>query len=133
MTEAQMKLLIAITKKRKFVPSLLLNQKDRTLLWGYTTDRDSFHVYMKGGVVYRIIYSAQSQPYVERALEDPDLFVPNHRVYPDASDFEFCRLLLDLGVNHIPFLRYNSGREPTQYHGKIVEDFETLPKQSGIF
>ena len=35
----------------------LTNQKDRTLLYGYTCERDSWHVYIKNHKIYTIFYS----------------------------------------------------------------------------
>jgi len=31
----------------------------RTLLYGYNTDRETFHVYMLGGEIHRLIYTSR--------------------------------------------------------------------------
>lgn len=40
----------------------------------------------------------------------------NKRVYPEASDYEFCKKLLDIGV-YIPFTTFDENREEKQFYG----------------
>jgi hypothetical protein len=98
----------------------LKNQSDRTLLWGYTCERHSWHVYLEDGIIYKVMYgfgddilSFEDEQYVRQNTE----YVPDKRLYPEACDFEFCELLKERGVN-LPFTTFNAERGEAQFHGK---------------
>lgn len=96
----------------------LKKQNDRTLLWGYTTSRASWHVYLADGVIHTVMYDYGKEPEKQLVLNNAG-YVPNKRVYPEASDFEFCKLLVDRGVC-IPYTSFSSSREPQKYYGKTL-------------
>ena len=105
----------------KFSVSDLIDKSERTLLWGYTCDRDSFHVYLYGGKINLYVYSYHEQSVIKFASAtalELDSLIPNKRVYPEASDYEFCKKLLDSGV-HIQFTTFNENREPKQFYGAV--------------
>lgn len=97
------------------------NKKDRTLIWGYTPERDSFHVYLKDKKIHLYVYTYVEKNILKfnsgRELE-VDILIPRGRVYPEASDYEFCKKLLDMGIN-IPFTIFDGYREEKQFHGAI--------------
>lgn len=99
----------------------LQNRRDRTLIWGYTTARDSFHVYLQDETIFRIVYGRDWAEAIRGQHFLPSRLVPNKRVYPEASDFEFCKLLMSHGVE-IPFTTFNADRPAKTFHGKLAEE-----------
>lgn len=103
--------------------ALLQDKTDRTLIWGYTPDRHSFHVYLQDATIIRLVYPLDGNPDVQVGADFlPDTLVPSKRVYPDASDGEFCRILQEHGV-HIPFTEFRTDRAAKRFHGQTLEDF----------
>lgn len=73
----------------------LRNKSERTLLFGYTCERETFHVYIRDGRIYVVMYEGWNDnptPKEVTVKTDED-YVPDKRVYPTRSDYEFCRLL----------------------------------------
>ena len=98
--------------------SVLQDQSDRTLLWGYTLDRLSFHVYILDGVLYRYVYDIYGKGHSIHGDIPVAELVPNKRLYPEACDYEFCSLLKRYGVN-LPFTNFNDDRREEQYYGDL--------------
>ncbi len=76
------------------------SHENRTLLYGYTTERDSFHVYLKGGLIHKAIYRSVKAAGVHDVLSheskttwEASELVPNKRVYPESTDADFYALL----------------------------------------
>ncbi|HDR9109724.1 hypothetical protein [Paraburkholderia sp. A3RO-2L] len=102
----------------------LENQTPRTLIWGYTCERNSFHVYIEDGQVHRVIYDCEKNILAQNDESNGLLLsdcVPDKRVYPEACDYEFCRLLKVSGID-VPFTTWSDSREPAQYHGKRIPE-----------
>jgi hypothetical protein len=76
----------------------MINKEPRTLIYGYTIDRDTFEIIIDygDGEIKKFIDD------VEYIIESNYDFIPNKRVYPAKSDFEFCKLLIQRGID-IPF------------------------------
>ena len=91
----------------------LKNQDNRTLLWGYTTSRTSWHVYLEAGVIHTVMYDYGKEP-VERPVASNEDYVPNKRVYPET-----CKLLIDRGVC-IPYTSFSTDRAQQRYYGEIL-------------
>jgi hypothetical protein len=98
----------------------LRNKTDRTLLYGYTLDRDTWHVYIKNLEIHTVIYGYQQTP-KEVVIKSNQDFVPDKRLYPETCDYEFCAILKRIGIENLPFTAFNDLREPKQYYGKILE------------
>lgn len=98
---------------------------DRTLLYGYTCDRDTWHVYIKDKKIHKVIYKYKEKP-VEYPIESNYDYIPNKRLYPETCDFLFCKLLIKLGYD-LPFTTWNNEREEKRYYGKILDE-ETILK-----
>ena len=80
----------------------LTNTSPRDLIYGYTKDRETFILQLDdGGSFVRHYGSGEST--MKEIL--PEICIPNKRVYPDASDYEFCTLLKERGII-IPFTIY---------------------------
>ena len=104
---------------------------NRTLIYGYTCERRTFHVYLKDLKIYVVVYDndyATGKPAPKNmrqiTVTSNRDFVPDKRVYPERSDFYFCKLLRERGVE-IPFTTW-SDIEPAPnengYYGFTLED-----------
>jgi hypothetical protein len=93
---------------------------DRTLLYGYTCDRTSFHVYLWEGQIWRVEYHATSLQLLFHAVADSfravDL-IPDRRVYPEATDFQMAQRLQALGVR-VPYKPFDVER--WEYYQKAL-------------
>lgn len=105
--------------------------KPLTLLYGYTCDRATFHVYLKDGLIHRLVYKegARTVDLVEHeALRswDPNLLVPDKRVFPESTNILMATLLKDAGVL-VPYTRFNEENyervKDERMHAMTVEDF----------
>ena len=108
----------------------LLNTKDRTLLYGYTCARETFHVYLKNNEIHTVMYNNDySGDYTkpknmrELAIKSNYGYVPDKRLYPEACDYEFCRLLKENGI-YLPFTNFNENRPEQDFYGYTIEDIE---------
>lgn len=104
-----------------------LNGGDRTLLYGYDIDRDTWHIYLKDGRIHRHIYShigdeenklrtlvhEQQESWIVSNL------IPNKRAYPERTDYEFARIVTERGGD-ISFTTYDEDVEPKQYYGALA-------------
>jgi hypothetical protein len=83
----------------------LTNKTPRTLIYGYTCDRDTFELILLAG--HEPCFSL----YIDEKLIfmgchiEPDRCVPDKRIYPAKSDFEFCSILKSHGV-YLSFTTY---------------------------
>lgn len=111
---------------------MLENKTPRTLAYGFTTDRETFHAYLaEDGNVVRVIYDHDGLLVDIKTEVDGLLMtecVPNKRMYPERCDFEFCQLLMARQV-YLPFTMYKMLAQETWY-GKKLEDLNTSFKAS---
>lgn len=105
----------------------LEDQSDRTLVYGYDSARSNFHVFLKAGKFYRMVYSNRiEQDKMILGVDEvsPEDCLPDKRVYPESCDFEFCTILISRG-HRPPFTQWDENRrkkvENTKYHGAIVK------------
>lgn len=101
-----------------------------TLLFGYTCDGASFHVY-KGpdGLIHRFVYHA-TDSHVETVTHegavfwDADQLVPDKRVYPESTSLIMATALRGRSVD-IPFTTFDDARydrvKDAVYHGRLKE------------
>lgn len=97
--------------------------KNRTLLYGYTCDRATFHVYLKDEKIHIVVYF---NDYSSGVVKPKDMFeviatsnkdfVPDKRLYPEACDYHFCKLLKLRNI-HLPFTTWNENRAEQDYYG----------------
>ncbi|MFI2790598.1 hypothetical protein [Kitasatospora sp. NPDC018614] len=100
---------------------------ERTLLLGYTCDRDTWHVYVRGAYLHVLVYNHVTRVVVryERHFhwQAADL-VPDKRVYPESTDLEFARLLTSHGVD-FQFASFDPARfdrvAQKPFHGAIYD------------
>ncbi len=96
---------------------------DRTLLYGYDTDRRTWHVWQDCGWLHVAIYigrnpSFESHSYGPKFVASS--LIPNKRLYPEACDFDFCVALRKLGMS-IPFLPWG-GIDPAGDTAKLFAE-----------
>ena len=104
---------------------------DRTLLYGYTCERETFHVYLKNKQIYVVVYNTEYSrgkptPKNMRQVEvkSNHYYVPDKRLYPERCDYHFCKLLKEKGID-LPFTIFNEGFNwDGPYCGFTLEDAE---------
>ena len=101
----------------------LINNLDRTLLYGYTCDRDTWHVYLEDGKIYTVVYNAREDDIKLNIIDvvNNEDFIPNKRLYPARCDYEFCKLLKERGV-HLPFTTWEDVKEKQIYYGETLSE-----------
>ena len=130
MTKEQLNLLSNTNnelQREKFIENAitaLRSKNDHTLIWGYTVDRESFHVYLKDGVIYKVIYDYKCEP-VNLPVNSMYDVIPCKRAYPEACDYDFCRYIKAIG-GAIPFTGYNEEREEKQFHGEVLPEHQIV-------
>jgi len=79
----------------------LVDKSDRTLLYGYTLDRQDVHVYVKNEEVHYIEYDIDNNILFEKSgvFEDISELIPSKRSYPESTDPEFLAILMRRGVS----------------------------------
>ena len=99
------------------------NMRDRTLMYGYTCARDTFHVYLKNGEIHIVIYDDDYSNRVKKPKNMREVkaesnydFIPDKRLYPECCDYDFCRLLKLKGI-HLPFTCWSENNEPKDFYG----------------
>lgn len=94
----------SIDSKNLITVDRMVNKEDRTLIHGYTCERHTFDVELIDGVIEVWVTPFGEKPKRVEVKSNHD-FVPDKRVYPDQSDFEFCMLLQQSGID-IPFTTF---------------------------
>lgn len=112
-----------------FTATDLSNLADRTLLYGYTCARETWHVYLKNEKIVVVKYNNEysrgiavpkNMTYVH--VKSNRGFVPDKRLYPERCDYEFCMLLKSRGIE-FPFTSWNEEVPSTNsYYGFTIED-----------
>lgn len=94
----------------------LKNTTDRTLIYGYTCERDTWHVYIHKNHIYTVIYKYKESP-EQIEIKDNYYYVPDKRLYPECCDYEFCKLLKEKGID-LPFTTWTDRKEKKVYYGE---------------
>ncbi|KQO98292.1 hypothetical protein [Leifsonia sp. Leaf264] len=99
----------------------LHDQSERTLVYGYTPERDSFHMYLLGGQIHLHIYShAKVSLFHEAAPKwNPEFLRPNKRAYPQFTDFEFAVLMKRLDWA-LEFANFEEPNRPGPFYGLVL-------------
>lgn len=95
---------------------------DRTLLWGYTCDRDSFHVYLKDQLIHKVVYEHPNKlkEYVTAPSMTCESMAPDKSAYPSACDAQFVRLMLQKG-QHVTYTTFIE-RDEAPFYGALREE-----------
>lgn len=97
----------------------LKNQLDRTLLYGYLCGGETWHVYLKNGVIYTVVYAFDGSSPSKVTVESNQHYVPDKRLNPERCDEEFCLKLKYEGAR-LSFTTFQDDIEGKQYYGKIL-------------
>jgi len=98
----------------------LEDKSDRTLLFGYTCERITWHVYIKNKEIIVLLYTPHSEkPEILEVFTNQG-YVPNKRLYPARCDFDFCKILKEHGV-HCTFTTWEENITEKKYYGKTME------------
>lgn len=100
---------------------------DRTLAYGYTCVRESWHAYVYHGEIHVVVYTggwdtrpADVKSHVRGRKLDAILLRPDKRVYPHHTDAVFATLMLAKGCP-LPFTTFDDEMDPrTPFAGHIV-------------
>lgn len=100
---------------------------DRTLLFGYTCNRESWHVYLRNRLIHLYVYTGfpGQDPVRYEALEAWDVreLIPDKRVYPESTDAGFARAVRRMGIP-VPYLLFDderwSRRAHKLFHGEVA-------------
>ncbi|PTH78213.1 hypothetical protein [Aeromonas veronii] len=105
------------------VGSDLSNQEDRTLLYGYTVERETVHVYLYGGEIFCVTYFYKEEPKLKQITTNRD-YLPNKRAYPEQCDYEFCHLLLkhDQQISFTTFNEETAKKKTGKYMGEVLPE-----------
>ena len=126
---------LSLIEKEKTVISaedlLIYGCNNRTLLYGYTCERETFHVYIKDKKIHAVVYNTEyyrgeATPKNMRKLiiKSNEDYIPDKRLYPERCNYEFCRLLKEKGV-HLPFTTWNDTVDTDRvYFGFTLEDIK---------
>lgn len=97
----------------------LKDKTPRTLLFGYTCSRDTWHVYLNQlGEIVTVMYGyADDAPLNTIKITQNQEFNPDKRLYPNKCDFEFCKALKSLGV-YLSFTTFEETEEKA-FYGRI--------------
>lgn len=104
--------------KSLVLASDLIDKSNRTLLYGYTCNRDTWHVYIEEGAIHTVWYKYKCKP-EERYVADNYDYVPDKRLYPECCDYEFCKLIKEYGID-LPFTTWQDDRLVQQYYGETL-------------
>lgn len=99
----------------------LLNKADRTLLYGYTCDRNTWHVYLKDEEIHTVMYM-DKKDIQEIQVTSNNGYIPDKRLYPERCDFEFCSFLKNLGYS-LPFTSWTDlplEHQNKGYYGETI-------------
>lgn len=120
MNKEQYKKLTTIDSNKIIDAYDLTNMEDRTLLYGYTCERNTWHVYLQKNRIYTVIYKWNEEP-EEWEITHNCQYIPDKRLYPECCDYEFCKLLKEKGFS-LPFTIWDDDnkRENTIYYGKTL-------------
>ncbi|MER6605959.1 hypothetical protein ABT282_08585 [Streptomyces sp. NPDC000927] len=111
----------------------MVGQDERTLLVGYTLDRNTWHVYVKDGEIHRLISDGVTPRIISHKSADAwnaEDLLPDKRVYPEQTDIKFAEIVERSGIQ-IPFTTFNedsyeevqkSESNGLYFHSKIRED-----------
>lgn len=109
----------------------LEDRSPRTLVYGYTCSRDTWHVYLnEEGKFVWVMYDHDGFLIDSSITDDvaPRDCVPNKRIYPAKSDFEFCLRLMHSG-EELPFTTFEPA-EPLQFYGKRLEELVAVSQEN---
>lgn len=111
---------------RHFSVDNLEDKSDRALLYGYTCDRDTWHVYLYQGEINLFVYAGSGKhthevkAHVKGVRMESESLIPDKRLYPQCCDYETCRFLDQQGI-YLPFTTFDDAVAANPFHGKLYQ------------
>jgi len=108
---------------------MLANRSPRTLIYGVTHVRHTFHVYLSDDQKLHLVtydddnFLQRHQTEAELELEE---YEPTKYAYPEACDYEFTTLLQRIGIEPT-FLPYQE-REESRFYGLCHDELAVIPE-----
>ncbi|MFB8290205.1 hypothetical protein [Kitasatospora purpeofusca] len=103
---------------------------DRTVLFGFTCERLSWHVYLADGQIHLATYDSQTAQvtvHQRREYWPAAELIPDKRVYPESTDWRFAQLMVARAIA-VPYRNWDESRArlwaPLAFHGLIVSPEE---------
>jgi hypothetical protein len=93
----------------------LSNRDNRTLLYGYTREHRTWHVYIKHGVIHTVEYGFNGNP-IEQKVGCSQYYIPTKFLCPESCDLDFCALLMNQGI-YLPFTTFTEGADEQRKQG----------------
>ena len=93
---------------------------DRTLLFGVTSAKIKWHIYFKEGKIHKLIY-ANNTIITHRSYFEVDLseLIPSSgKLYPECCDYQFCALLINMGIE-LSFTHFDYEKRTKIFYGKV--------------
>lgn len=109
---------------------------DKTLLYGYMPDRNTYHMYINSyeNCIYMIIYNIDDIVLNYRKVCDEvyeyDIIPCGKRLYPECCDFLVCEKLKEKGY-YLPFTNFNEERKYEKFYGKVITKDGVLKTYNG--
>lgn len=121
MTAAEYEKLATTTPRVRLITAYDLTDKSgRTLLYGYTVERHTCHVYLNYEELIKcVVYENRDCEVVQFFPDRNEHYVQNKILYPAKCDFEFCKLLKEAGVD-LPFTTFDKMHMPDICHGRLL-------------
>jgi len=114
-------------EEKSFSIKDFLNVADRTLLYGYTLERQTVHVYIKDREVHYFEYDLNGDTLFHKSgkFDYLDELIPSKRAYPESTDPEFLSILVKNGLDNC-FTTYDQERyekiKDKEYQGLIWKE-----------
>lgn len=82
---------------------------DKTLLYGYTCEKKSWHIYKKDGLLHKLVYGYPAFFISYDARESFILsdLIPDKRVFPECTDFHLAKMFLAASID-VPYLPFDN-------------------------
>lgn len=111
--------------------AMLVNKTPGTLMYGYTCNRDTFHLYLDDAEVIQCVTYSGDGLLLSHAFGELEArkCVPDKRLCPERCDYEFCALLLSLQVS-LPFTIYDDKvKSSSTYDGRLLSELKVVPSE----
>lgn len=100
--------------------------QDRTLMYGYGFESDTFHVYLKDGQIHKVVYGYPDKLIYSSSGESAACvsLAPGKRAYPAACDAQFAKLMLEKN-QYVAYTTFQE-REDIPFHGLLREELKEV-------
>jgi hypothetical protein len=96
---------------------------ERTLLYGKTSSKFSWHIYFKNFFIHKLIYVNKQviSHKSDRKIEIKELIPSSGVLYPECCDYNFCMLLYEMRID-LPFATFNNTKKSEKFYGLIMKN-----------